>query len=376
MKKTSRFISVVAVLLISAFPIQSIAQIEVFDSPVDIDDMVQAYLIGQGVLPSNEVYYGEPEQLGVFEEPTDYIGIAGGIVLSTGNKMNLDMTETYPDLSFGTNTPDSNLLAVANLVPDLIGQNFTVSSVNDLAFLEFDFVALGDSLAFKYLFVSDEYLTFVNTSYNDVFAFFLSGPGINGEYGAPAAFPNGSINIATVPDSDPPLPITVSSVNDMLNSDYYVDPFDNDIIDINGFTTVFTAFQTGLVYGETYHIKIAIADGSDIVLDSAVLLESGSFMCFVTDIPDGVADESVDLTTAHLKVFPNPSSGTFNYQWTHHNGVELKLVDLMGKKLSTIRLVPGSGKFTVPATIGDGVYLLQSADLSLNYKIMIEHGMN
>ena len=35
---------------------------------------------------------------------------------------------------------DQDLLDVANSVPGLIGQNFNVSSVNDVAILEFDFI--------------------------------------------------------------------------------------------------------------------------------------------------------------------------------------------------------------------------------------------
>ena len=61
-----------------------------------------------------------------------------------------------------------------------------------------DFEAGGDSISFNYVFGSDEYLTYVNTQYNDIFAFFLSGPGITGPYAAPAGFPDGAINIAQV----------------------------------------------------------------------------------------------------------------------------------------------------------------------------------
>ena len=38
----------------------------------------------------------------------------------------------------------------------------------------------------------------------------------------PPEFPGQAVNIASVPNSDPALPITISSVNDELNSEYYV----------------------------------------------------------------------------------------------------------------------------------------------------------
>ena len=127
------------------------------------------------------------------------------------------------DNSLNLGFTDPDLLDVANSVPPLIGQSFTVSSINDVCILEFDFVAVGDSISFNYAFGSNEYLTYVNTTYNDIFAFFLSGPGISGPYASPAAFPDGAINIAQVPGSNPPLPITVSSVNNVTNTEYYID---------------------------------------------------------------------------------------------------------------------------------------------------------
>ena len=66
----------------------------------------------------------------------------------------------------------------------MIGQSFSVSSVNDVCILEFDFQPAGDFVSFNYVFGSNEYLAWVNSTYNDIFAFFLSGPGITGPYAA------------------------------------------------------------------------------------------------------------------------------------------------------------------------------------------------
>jgi hypothetical protein len=148
--------------------------------------------------------------------------------------------------------------------------------VNDVAILEFDFVPTGDTLRFNYIFGSDEYLTWVNSSYNDIFAFLLSGPGITGPYASPAGFPGGAVNIAQLPNTTPPLPITISSVNNVLNSSYYIDNQPNVGIYLNGYTVTLEAYSL-VQCGETYHIKLAIADGSDTALESAVILEEGSF---------------------------------------------------------------------------------------------------
>ena len=72
---------------------------------------------------------------------------------------------------------DPDLLDVANTVPPH-WQSFNVRRERFMS--EFDFHAGGDSISFNYVFGSDEYPAYVNTQYNDIFAFFLSGPGITG----------------------------------------------------------------------------------------------------------------------------------------------------------------------------------------------------
>ena len=55
---------------------------------------------------------------------------------------------------------DPDLLNVANSVPGMIGQSFSVSSINDVAKLEFDFVPTSDTVRFRYVFGSQEYFAF------------------------------------------------------------------------------------------------------------------------------------------------------------------------------------------------------------------------
>jgi hypothetical protein len=150
-------------------------------------------------------------------------------------------------------------------------------ATNDAAVLEFDFVPTGDSLSFNFVFASEEYLEWVGTPYNDVFGFFLSGPGISGPYSGNAA------NIALIPGTS--LPVSIANVNNVNNSTYYVDngdgftpPYNTDptYIQFDGFTTVLQA-NAIVQCGQVYHIKLAVGDASDHVLDSGVFLEANSF---------------------------------------------------------------------------------------------------
>ena len=271
---------------------ESAGQITV-DQSLTIQEYVNDILLGEGVTATNISFIGSSEQFGYMTGGLDEgFPIEGGLILSSGNAADAFCANQGCFNCTGPNPTDADLLDIANSVPDLIGQSFTVGSVNDLCVLEFDFDPAGDFVSFNYIFGSSEYRTmqvngadttysggYVNTQFNDIFSFFLSGEGINGSYDAPAGFPGQAVNIATLPGSDPPLPITISSVNDELNPQYYIgvspDANGTDIC-MNGHTTVLTAVYP-VICGETYHIKLAIGDGSDGILDSVVILEEGSF---------------------------------------------------------------------------------------------------
>ena len=248
------------------------------DQNFTIQEYVNDVLLGSGVTASNVTLIGDSAQLGELSDTTGLFSVDRGLVLSSGDVNRLADCGAYgTPTGLGSMFADQDLLDVANSVPALIGQSFVVSSVQDGCVLEFDFIAFGDSISFNYVFGSDEYLGYVNTQFNDIFAFFLSGPGIVGPYASPVEFPDGAINIAQVPETDPILPITISSVNDQTNPQFYIDNPNQEGICINGYTTTFTA-NASVQCGETYHIKLAIADGSDSVLDSFILLEAGSFV--------------------------------------------------------------------------------------------------
>ena len=270
--------------------------------------LVDNILLGGGVSSTNHSFMGDAIQIGFFNALNTNLNMDSGIVMSTGDINALD-----PNFSGFINTPFNNvsepdLLNVANSVPGLIGQSFSVSGVFDVALLEFDFIPNSDSLSFNYIFGSNEYLTWVNSQYNDVFGFFISGPGITGPYSAPAGFPNGSINIATVPNSNPPLPITISSVNNIINSNYYINNTNVfQTLSCNGFTQKFQA-NVVVQCGETYHIRLAIADGSDTSLDSWVFLEAGSFSS------NGGIELSSGISNSDTILYEGCNSAFFNFE--------------------------------------------------------------
>ena len=348
-----------------------------YDSPVHLIDNV---LLGGGVTASNHNYQGDSIQIGFFDATNTSLGINSGIVMATGEVSALDPTfiSAFPFLPNTVTDPD--LLNVANSVPPLLPSphtnSFTVSSINDVAILEFDFIPTSDSLSFNYVFGSEEYFAFENSQYNDVFGFFLSGPGISGPYSSPSYHPNGSINLAIVPGSNPPLPITISSVNSVtpINSQYFVDNQGglDTIASADGYTTVLTA-NAAVQCGEIYHIRLAIADGSDQGLSSFVWLEAGSFSSPVLEVID---DLGLDSTILEI-----PCNSSVTLTANGGQGATYEWYDQSGSIFSTNNVVTvGNGTYWVTATsfgcpvISDTLTVIsQSApDVSLGSDITID----
>jgi hypothetical protein len=156
-------------------------------------------------------------------------------------------------------------------------QNSSLStSANDVASLEFDFVPIGDTVVFDYVFGSEEYPEFV-CNFNDGFGMFLSGPGISGN------FSNSAVNLAKVPGTNTPVSISTVNISNgscaqaNSNANLYVDnlALNGNSIVFDGYTKVFKA-RYHVQCGQTYHLKIIIADCNDRIYDSGVFLKARS----------------------------------------------------------------------------------------------------
>ena len=307
-----------------------------FDDPTYLIDNV---LLGGGVVAFNHTYEGDSSQIGFFNSVNTNLGLDSGIIMATGGIENI-VPGNISFTAIPNTVTDPDLLNVANSVPGLIGQSFTVSSINDVAKLEFDFVPTSDTITFRYVFGSQEYFAYENSQYNDVFGFFLSGPGIAGPYA------NGAINLAIIPGSNPPLPVTISSVNSVtpINQQYFVDNQNglDTIADADGLTTVLTAVAI-VQCGETYHIRLAIADGSDSGLSSYVWLEAGSFKSPVLNVTDNLGFDStyMDIPCNSSVTLTADGGIGATYEWVNEFGT------ILGTDSS---VVVGPGKYLVSAT--------------------------
>ncbi|MBL0047579.1 MAG: choice-of-anchor L domain-containing protein [Bacteroidetes bacterium] len=263
-------------------------------------DLVKNTLLGTGITISNVKFNGvnstqtstlKFDNIGFFKGTTN-LGIDSGIIMTTGTILNTS-SGGLPEGPHGPN--NSSNAGVDNGLPGDNDLNAIASSPGNplatfnRAVLEFDFVPSYDTVKFRYVFGSEEWPENSGGNVNDAFGFFIRGPGISG------SFSLNSKNIALIPNTN--AYITINTVNNgptnngpCLNCAYYVDnqSIPGTTIQYDAFTTVLTAISH-VQCGQTYHLKIAIADVNDGIYDSGVFLEALSFSSPVVTISSAVA---------------------------------------------------------------------------------------
>ncbi|MEI6852966.1 MAG: choice-of-anchor L domain-containing protein, partial [Bacteroidota bacterium] len=248
--------------------------------------MVQNVFLGSGVTVSNISYTGGATSRGSFSNGnTTNLGLNSGILLCTGYSSQIPNPATY---FMSTNlglAGDANLNSINN-----------GCLTYDACILQFDFVPLSDTIKFKYVFGSEEYPNYICSQYNDVFAFFVSGQN-------PSGGNYNNYNIALIPGTN--MPVSVNSVNSgtpgsgfnssgcqsLTYSNYFVNN-----ATINGASIAFGGFTKPLVAKchvvpcQTYHLKMAVADGYNGLYDSGVFLEANSFSSNTVNVSTSYTD--------------------------------------------------------------------------------------
>ncbi len=231
-------------------------------------------------------------QYGTFAqgETTD-LGAKKGLLLTSGSAVNVPNTGDFfsSEATFTGTDPDLNYLST------VFGNGNTA---NDVCIVELDVFAAADVLSFEYVFGSEEYPEYVNSNFNDIFAFFISGPGIVGD-----PLMNNQENMATLP-FDGTTPVQINSVNNQTNWEYYrqnnnIGGFNDTYSNLSGQSIVYDGLtsdsmgvkktltaQRNVTPCNTYHLKLAIADRGDTAFDSGV---------FVSEISAGLPEITVNF---------------------------------------------------------------------------------
>jgi gliding motility-associated-like protein len=247
-----------AVLGVIAFQgVQAQLSVDVSLTP---EQMVQN-LVGTGVQISNVTVTACDSSYGYYQSAGTEIGTSQGLLLTTGkalyaigpnNSIGNCSTSAGTCDYFDNDCPGSALLNQA--------QDRTTF---DATQFEFDIIPQGDSLKFKYTFASEEYNEWVGSQFNDVFGFYISGPGIGTD-----------VNVALIPTTGQV--VSINTINALTNQAFYYNNQNplGQFVQYDGFTRNLVAKVGGLFPCETYHLKLVIADGTDHVYDSGVFIQS------------------------------------------------------------------------------------------------------
>lgn len=189
-----------------------------------------------------------------------------GVLLTTGRAI----SAIGPNNSLLSEGPAGNAWPGDSDLEQAVGMNNTYNATA----LEFEFIPYTTTISFDYIFASEQYLTSGTQSqcnYTDAFAFLIKKANTNEPY----------TNLAVIPGTDTPVAVnTVRGSGGLcppINEQYF-ESFNGveHPTNYNGQTKILTA-QTDVVAGETYHIKLVIADQGNNLYDSAVFLRGGSF---------------------------------------------------------------------------------------------------
>jgi gliding motility-associated-like protein len=321
--------------------------IEINTDQYSMDELVTDVLINsECALVSNIITrsgpnFGEDPGIAYFDSQGGTFPFDYGVVLATGN-VNWGVGPYVPNTNTAANSPvwvgDADLSQLIQQInPD---QPNTVT--NNASVIEFDFIPLTNKFSFDFLFASNEYGTY-QCSYSDVFAFFLTDENGNTQ------------NLAVIPNTN--MPVSALTIRDMeynalcesRNAEYF-GQYNAEIpaisaINYIGQTKALTA-KADVVPGQSYHIKLAVADHNDRAYNAAVFLEGGSFDIGEVDLGDNmlVSDGNAVCETQSTVLDTELVGDQYIFTW-YKDGI------LIPGATESVYEVTESGTYGVEATI-------------------------
>ncbi|MCS6928845.1 MAG: choice-of-anchor L domain-containing protein [Saprospiraceae bacterium] len=326
-------------------------------SPFTPTNLISNVFLGNGIEVLSISYSGKATSVGYFTGGLQAVGLERGIVMTTGLAETINPTAG----PFGADQVGS-VFATNNLSGLVPGTDPDLSPISsgalyDITAYTIRFIPTADTLRFRYCFASEEYPEFACSDYNDIFGFFISGPG----YPKPT-------NIARIPGTS--LPVAINNIHPgnptanrpcpPRNAQLYINNLNsNKQPTYDGLTGVFTA-EAVVVPCDTYVIRLVIADVGDPVYDSGVFLEAKSFgtgavrTTLVSPNLDGVLVEGCAPAILTFRL-PEPSATDVSLDYR-----------IFGTALNGVDITPIPSHAVIPAGQREVVLPIQALKDSLN----------
>ncbi len=321
------------------------------DNTVTAVDAVHDHLKGHGVLVNSVNFSGTGYQIGSFDAGSSSFPFMEGVLMATGDVALAEGPNSSAGTTLGTGTG-------GDLDIEQLMDGGTGSAVSyDAAVLEIEFLALMDTFKLKYIFASEEWNEYIGNSIVDGVGIFISGPGITGSYSSPSGYPNGAKNIAVIPSTNQIVNVNTinngaSNTGPCVNCGFFVN---NDAtsgtygdIEFDGYTIPMIA-SIPVECGETYHVKIIIADATDNTWDSGLFFPEQGMFTTGSDIEYDVAINDVCLPNLGSVEFLNISGGANSYFYSIDAGASWSSNTFFN------HLLPGFYPLVLKDTTGCGV---------------------
>jgi hypothetical protein len=336
-------------------------------------EYIQNVLLGPQVFMSNLTVNSlsgdfTNASVGEFDCSNCAIGMESGLIIGNG-----DVALAPGPNNIGYSTSPDNYIPSFDEDMYALMDELSLTEIYNMTVIEFDFVAINESLQLQLVWASEEYDSYVNSNYGDFCGVFLSGQGINGVYS------NNAVNLAQVPVVN--LPISVNTINngagnagpcencelynqyqsDVYMSEHWSDPHyvNPYYIQYDGWTVPLN-IDFPLVCGETYHLKLGVANANDYSNDSGLFIRknintSNQLVNITTQFDNGIDSDFIFYESCGFGsiVFERPVSSNideeFNmnlsYSGTAVNGIDFTLLP------DQVSILPGEMNFVLPVEI-------------------------
>ncbi len=255
-------------------------------------------LVGSEMPIQNAVFVGSGVQAGFFND-SGVTEIEEGVILSTGRIDFVIGPNNLRNKSHNNQRGGDPTLDV-----------FTGKTTYDASVLQFQFKPQDEYLVFQYVFASDEYEEYVNSEYNDAFAFLVNGK-----------------NAAIIPGTSEY--VSINTVNHQKNSQYYKSNHDKKTYntEMDGMTTVLKAVAK-VNKNEWNTIRLVVADATDQIYDSNVFLKANSFKSVpdpIAPMPPTISIDPETWTNANVQVTIDYADAEtkkvyYDGQWRNYTG--------------------------------------------------------
>jgi gliding motility-associated-like protein len=295
-----------------------------------------------------------------FSSGTSNFPFSGGIILSTSPSKNA----VGPYIQSGSKGTNNRIWpGDADLNKALNNSKSTQATV-----LEFDFVALTNSISFNYIFASNEYQTYYPCRYSDGFAFLIKEVGTTDEYKNLAVLPNTTIPVSSTTVHTKIDPVTINGQT-FSGCEAINEPFFNGYntaaspINYAGQTVVMNAHTT-VVPNKTYHLKLVIADDETGEFNSSVFIEAGSFLSTISFGKDRTTANNNPACFGENITLDTKLDNTHTFKWfkkdASNNFIEIP------SEVSATYDVKSSGTYKVEAALS-GTDCISTGQIKIEY---------